>query len=826
MADVQAAWGIDIGQAGLKAIRLKYAEAAGQVMAVAFDYVPHPKILSQPDANPEELITQALQTFLSRNQVKGDAIAISVPGQSALSRFIPLPPVDAGKIAEIVKYEAKQQIPFALEDVIWDYQVLGSGEAAGDFIVDAEVGLFAMKKEQVHQVLNHFVRQKVEVDLIQVAPLALYSFLCHDQLGQVPGSTEGVEEEEYTIVLDMGADNTSLLVTNGRKIWIRNIQTGGNQFTRALTKEMKLTFAKAEHLKCNATKAPDPKAIFQALRPVFNDYVAEIQRSIGYFSSVNRNAKIKRIVGVGNGFKLAGLQKFIQQNLQMDVERVESYSGLVGDAVLNAPLFQENMLSFAVPYGLALQGLKVTRLKTSLLPPEITTARIIRRKKPWMMATAATLLFGLTTSVMGYSYVLGTVSKSRFGEAEDQAKSYVDTKGKLKGEYDGAAGKNKELRDEALKLTEPSQGREHWLELYKAINESLPRDVGDAVEESDITRKNRIRLYSITAERLNDLGTWFSTLDDRTKTNMLKADVDKPPTGAGYVFTLYGRHFHTDQQDLNRQGVLYVLNTLLANLKSWRVSQGIPVPPEYLAKAKTDLELYKQQLEAYQQQYEELQRTNPQMLATLTQPVPPLAPPGVPVRQLGITHVILPQSWAKDVLYSPKGKRGMPVAGQMPADAGFNPAAGGQPKRPTSKKSKTATPDAADPNTAMPGDEVLQKIKQTDFIIQFVWKEVPEKDRQIADPDVQVAAPVDPAQAPGVPATPPGGPVAPGMPAGPAPTPMPTGGAPLAEPNAVPGVAPAGPPTGPAVPPARPAAPPASPAVPPGTPPAAQPGGT
>ncbi len=95
MADRQAAWGIDIGQAGLKAVRrLKYAEAAGQVMAVAFDYVPHAKILSQPDAKPDELIAQALQTFLSRNQVKGDAIVVSVPGQTALARFISLPPVD------------------------------------------------------------------------------------------------------------------------------------------------------------------------------------------------------------------------------------------------------------------------------------------------------------------------------------------------------------------------------------------------------------------------------------------------------------------------------------------------------------------------------------------------------------------------------------------------------------------------------------------------------------------------------------------------------------------------------------------------------------
>src|SRR6185369_16292118 len=276
-----------------------------------------------------------------------------------------------------------------------------------------------MKRDQVNQHLAPYLRHKMEVEMIQIAPLALYNYLCHDQLGMTPGS-DITEVEDYSIVLDMGADTTTMLVSNGRKIWQRNISIGGNQFTRALTKEMKLTFAKAEHLKCNATKSPDPKAVFQALRPVFNDYVAEIQRSIGFFSSVNRDAKIARIVGVGNGFKLAGLQKFLQQNLQMDVERVETFSGLVGDTVLNAPLFQENMLSFVVPYGLALQGLKITRVHTSLLPPEIKTARLIRKKKPWAVAAAATLLFGLATSTWGFSTHWKAVSVDKWKDAEQK----------------------------------------------------------------------------------------------------------------------------------------------------------------------------------------------------------------------------------------------------------------------------------------------------------------------------------------------------------------------------------------------------------------------
>lgn len=372
MAEPVSAWGIDIGQAGLKAMKLRVSDDGERVIAAAFDYIPHPKILSQPDAIPEELIREAMKTFLDRNKIEDDLIAISVPGQSSLAKFIKLPPVEANKVAEIVKYEARQQIPFDLNDVIWDYQPLGGGIEESGFMLEAEVGLFAMKRELVFDALKPFTNNGKEVEIVQIAPLALYNYLSYDVMGfrKTAETPEPLAAEDYYVILDMGADNTTLLVSNGRNIWIRNVPIGGNHFTRALTREMKLTFAKAEHLKCNATKAPDPKAVFQAMRPVFNDYVSEIQRSIGFFGSVNRSAKIRKIIGVGNGFRLAGLQKFLQQNLQYEVERLESLEGVTGDSVLTDPLFIDNMMTFAVPYGLALQAIGKTRIRTTLLPPK------------------------------------------------------------------------------------------------------------------------------------------------------------------------------------------------------------------------------------------------------------------------------------------------------------------------------------------------------------------------------------------------------------------------------------------------------------------------
>ena len=111
MAKTISAWGIDIGQCALKALHCRVE--GGQVIADAFDFIEYPKILSQPEAEPETLIKEALEQFLSRNKITlEDRVAISVPGQSGLAKFFKPPPVDSAKLPAIVRFEAKQQIPF------------------------------------------------------------------------------------------------------------------------------------------------------------------------------------------------------------------------------------------------------------------------------------------------------------------------------------------------------------------------------------------------------------------------------------------------------------------------------------------------------------------------------------------------------------------------------------------------------------------------------------------------------------------------------------------------------------------------------------------
>lgn len=553
MAAPTGVWGIDVGQCALKAIRLEMID--GQLTATAFDFVEHPKILSQPDADPDQLTREALETFLSRNTVKGDTVAISIAGQSGLARFVKLPPVEEKKIADIVRFEAKQQIPFPLEEVVWDFQKIGSGTVTDGFALDTEIGLFAMKRDMINRFLHHFQSVQTEVHIVQMAPLALCNYVAYDLLKKSPdgASTEETPDDETpagkkrcVVALDIGTDSSNLIITDGEKvIWQRPIPIGGNHFTRALTKDLKLTFAKAEHLKRNAAKSPDLAKILKALKPVLTDFVNEVQRSLGYFTNTHRDAHIAYMVGLGSAFCLPGLQKFLSEKLSLEVRKPTTFDRLQGESVVAAPVFTENLLTFPVAYGLALQGLKLSRLTTNLLPAEIQFDRMIRAKKPWSVAAAAALLLGLGILTGGYAIKSHALGQPLIETEEQKAKAEQDRIGKaiLAGDKavklaDHKEAEAKTKQDEVNKTTADVKSiiagkdeRMNWIEVYKFIGQCVPQPNGANLLDSNQERywKNQKSIEALQQflNRKHGIGNSVDTpMDDESLKNLVAVDIE------------------------------------------------------------------------------------------------------------------------------------------------------------------------------------------------------------------------------------------------------------------------------------------------------------
>lgn len=377
MAGEKSVWGIDVGQCALKALKLQLV--GDEVEAVAFDIVEHAKPLNAGGGGEEltNLLTEAVETLMGRNEMSGDSVVIGVPGYQAFMRFTKLPPVEKKQLPAIIQFEAGQQIPYDIDQVIWDYQIFSEEDSP-----DVEVGIFCMRNEQLDRYLTPFTDAGLQPVLVQPAPLALHNYLVHDM------SRSG----KATILLDVGAESTDLIVSDRGNVWTRAIPIGGNNFTERLVEAFRLEFGKAESLKRSASTSKYARQVFQAMRPVYQDLVAEIQRSVGRYSQTHRDAKIDLVVGMGNGFRLPGLQKFLHQNLDMKVERISAFNRLTAGPTINAPTLIENVLCLGVAYGLAVQGLGRAPVNSNLLPPQIAKRGVWRRKRPWFAAAAACLM--------------------------------------------------------------------------------------------------------------------------------------------------------------------------------------------------------------------------------------------------------------------------------------------------------------------------------------------------------------------------------------------------------------------------------------------------
>lgn len=401
MASSTDCWGIEVGANAIKAIRLR--RSGGQVSIADFEVIPFKKVLTTPDIDVDEQVRVGLDQFISRHPIGKSTVIVSVPGHMAFARFAKLPPVEPKKIPDIVKFEAVQQIPFPIEQVQWDYQTFQAADSP-----DVEVGIFAITKDRLLPWLTNFEHVNMPVHAVVLSPVAILNAMMYDR--GLDTSAKG------TIVMDIGTQATDLIIIEGGRAWLRTIPIGGNHFTDALVRSFKLSFSKAEKLKREAATSKYARQIFQAMRPVFVDLVQEVQKSLGYYQSLNRDAALTQLLGLGSTFRLPGLQTFLKQQLQMDIERLDTFQKIAVDD-RKAATFAENVPVFSPAYGLALAGLGLEKVSCNLLPMPVIRRQVWKAKQPWFMGAAAVAVGG---AVLAYTSVM--LARGQYNSSDNLTK--------------------------------------------------------------------------------------------------------------------------------------------------------------------------------------------------------------------------------------------------------------------------------------------------------------------------------------------------------------------------------------------------------------------
>lgn len=376
MASSNVCWGIELGAGAIKALKLV---RDGERLSVAdFLVVPHKRPLSAPDVNEQDAMRIAIGELVTQRDLSKATVAISVPGHASFARFAKLPPVEPKKVPEIVKFEAAQQIPFPIDDVEWDYQIFANEDEP-----DVEVGIFAVTRERVMEKLDLCADVRMRPDCLALSPVALFNAIAYDL--QLDNTSPG------TVIIDVGTIATDLIVIDGGRLWIRTFPMGGHAFTEAIESSFKLNYAKAEKLKRDADTSKYKRQIFQAMRPAFADFGQEVQRSLQYYRQLHPESELTRVIGVGSTFRLPGLRKFLGQQLQIDVTRLEQFNQLSVEGP-QAAEFQSAALNFGTSYGLALQGLGLATIDANLIPVKVVREAMWKRKTPWFAAAAGIAL--------------------------------------------------------------------------------------------------------------------------------------------------------------------------------------------------------------------------------------------------------------------------------------------------------------------------------------------------------------------------------------------------------------------------------------------------
>ena len=381
---VHGVWAIDIGSSALKALQVYQGDEGIEVGD--FAYFEHSHDLSSGHLSAgekEEIIVETLRKFLEEKDLSKSEVAISIAGQNSFARFINLPPVEAKKIPEVVQFEAVQQIPFDINEVEWDWQLMETEDS-----VDKRVGLFAIKNELIAEVMDHFTKENLRVSCVQIAPMALYNYACYDIKALQAAPNKAV------VILDIGTNNTTLVVCTRDTVWQRSIRIGGNTFTEAIADAFKKNYATAEKLKRTAPVSKYMRQIYTAMKSVYTDLGSEIQRSLGFYNSSaeGRDKTLTKVIAFGGGMKLQGLSKYLTQTLSMPVVKPDSFETLTLAPEVSTAKFHENISDFGIAYGLGVQLLDEAKIHTNLLPRRIARAMAWTRKARIFTVAAGILL--------------------------------------------------------------------------------------------------------------------------------------------------------------------------------------------------------------------------------------------------------------------------------------------------------------------------------------------------------------------------------------------------------------------------------------------------
>ncbi len=412
-------------------------------------------------------VASALRQMLDELQIKIGHVNYAVPGQSVFARFVKLPAVEEEKIEKIIAFEAQQNVPFPINEVVWDYQLVGGG--ADEQI---QVVLVAIKSDLLDEMNAAVEGTGLRTSIVGVAPMALYNAFRYNYS----------DLKDCSLLVDIGARTTNLLFIEPGKIFSRSVPIGGSSITSAIAREFDEPFGVAELRKKRdgfvslggayaEASDPDVARVSKIVRSTMTRLHAELMRSISHYRAQQGGAAPERIFLCGASSSTPYMREFFQEKLQVPVEYFNplrnvavAESARLGEISQSAHLLGELV-------GLALRTATTCPMELNLRPEAVMRRQELEKRRPYFIVAAACFILALLGWGIYYTRAAHVTQRAteRLQEKNDvmhAAESQLDKLKKQVGAIDSLA----------IPLIEASNDRSFWLEVLEDLNTRLPKE--------------------------------------------------------------------------------------------------------------------------------------------------------------------------------------------------------------------------------------------------------------------------------------------------------------------------------------------------------------
>src|SRR6266567_4323688 len=406
--------------------------------------------------------TAVLREMMREMQIHHAPVNFAVPSQSVFARFVKLPALQAAKIDKIIAFEAQQNVPFPIDEVVWDYQLVGGG--MGEQI---QVVIVAIKRDLLDEINNAVEETGLLTRIVGVASMGLYNAFCYNYS----------DLNGCSLLVDIGARTTNVLFVESGRIFSRSLPIGSSAITAAIAKEFGESFAAAETRKNRdafvalggAAEPADPNIgrLSKLVRSTMTRLHGELMRSVTYYRAQQQGDRPARIFLCGGGAGMPNMREFFQEKFELPVEFFNplqnvSVSGSAPQAARSAHLLGELV-------GLALRSVAVCPMKLNLLPASVVRRQDLEKRRPFFIAAAACILLAL----LGWS--------AYYTRAAQVAQQTAQTMRQKNDSMHGAEAQLDKLKKEitaldtiATPLITAVNDRNFWPQILEDLNARLP----------------------------------------------------------------------------------------------------------------------------------------------------------------------------------------------------------------------------------------------------------------------------------------------------------------------------------------------------------------